>query len=90
MFSITWLSIQGLIFLERDWNVKSERQFIASRRHAEVLLTKAFLRSAEKETNDESAEQADSDRAANTREKCYCGRFLRIPSKSVPMNANYG
>ena len=44
-------------FLERDWNVKSERQFIASRRHAAVLLTKAFLRFAETETNDESAEQ---------------------------------
>ena len=55
-------------FLERDWNVKSERQFIASRRHGEVLLMKAFLRSAETETNDESAEQADADLAWKTKE----------------------
>jgi len=42
-------------FVERVWNVKSERQFIASRRHAAVLLTKTFLRSAVTESNDESA-----------------------------------
>ena len=58
-------------FLKRDWNLKSECKFIASRRHAAVLLTKAFLRSTEMETKDESPKQADSDRAAKTKEKCY-------------------